>query len=189
MKIFPELFLKTSSPVNMISSGRNYFILFLLTAFLVSCQKEIGELPESTIQPNVSEFINYKFDGANTDVNSPDTSGSNWINETRAGLLPSPPSAPNMAYHIIGVRNTSLNKQFNFVYNAPVGQFTPGNYPLVSIGHNGTSTSPVNGSVTFTQVATAIGDFYQGNMSGQYNNYPGPVSHNVSATFRLKRIK
>jgi hypothetical protein len=187
MKIFPYLCLNTSVPVIRISSG--YFIPFLLTAFLLSCQKEIGELRESPIQPSASEFINYKFDGTNTNVNNPDTSGTNWINETRAGLLSSPPAPANMAYHIIGVRNTSLNKQFNFVYNAPVGQVTAGNYPLVSIGHNGTSTGPVNGSVTFTQVATAIGDFYEGNMSGQYNSYPGPVSHNASATFRLKRVK
>jgi hypothetical protein len=135
------------------------------------------------------EFINYSVDGVSTSVNSLATSGIYWVNETKSGPLSGPLN--NTLYHIIGAHNNSLSKQFNFVVNTPVGQFIPTTYPLVSISVNSTSHagSGNSGSATFTHFANAVGDFYEGTMSGQYTTYPGPVVHQVSATFKLQRIQ
>lgn len=119
------------------------------------------------------EFLNYSVDANTVNLSSTVLGDSFHTSDT----LGTP-----IRLFISASRSQTQYFQFGFDNNG-----TPGTYPTTSIYIGGAIMSSITQPfmVTLTNYP-AIGGYYEGSVAGQYKD-PSNVTHNVSATFRVKR--
>jgi len=129
---------------------------------------------------SAAQFINYNLDGTPYTIGATDsltafTDGQGTI---------TPHTTYISGFHMTGGAVNSISFKFSHATNAA------GVYPVVSINvqnvSNPTPIQPFN--VTITNFPQALGEFYEGSVSGQFKDASN-VTHNVTASFRIRRSR
>lgn len=128
---------------------------------------------------SLDEFINYNIDGTSytiTNAANDSLTATTFITDTTLGKTNT---------YISGVHNIDVHNSITFTVD---DANAPGTFPLAKLFVNGnndvTLTQPFN--ITFTNLAGAIGEFYEGNFSGQFTDSLSQV-HSISSTFKVRR--
>jgi hypothetical protein len=134
----------------------------------------------STCGVSALEFINYTLDG--TDYNLSKTSNlDSLLAFTNSG------TGSDFTTTVIGssANNTANTINFNFINNGAAGVFAISNLYVMNL-NNTTLIQPFN--VDLTNYPQNIGEFYEGNFSGQFTDASNPTPlHNISCSFRLRK--
>ena len=123
-----------------------------------------------------TEFINYVVDG----------STYYFINSTAHDSITaytSSQGSTGFTTYIMGDR-----PGINSIYFSATGANGTGTFPIgaLQIQYSGNVTLISPSNVTFTNFPAAIGDFYEGSLSGSYTVNGSPV-RNITATFKVRR--
>ena len=123
-----------------------------------------------------SQFVNYSLDGTSYSISSSDS---------LTAFTQSQGTGSSTTY-IDGLKIATGDRlSFKFAHTANV----PGTYPLINmeVQHyaNLNIVQPFN--VIITAFPQTIGDFYVGSFSGQFED-TSSVTHNITASFRVRRI-
>ncbi len=121
-------------------------------------------------------YINYSVDGFNFSLSTA-TPGDSIAAYGNSGTT-------QLSTYIVGLRMSQPNMFINFqTNNGGVGSF-PLSYLVVNQYDSVDLVTPFN--VTFTTYG-AVGQFIEGNLSGQIRELANNNLHNISATFRVRR--
>jgi hypothetical protein len=123
------------------------------------------------------QYMNYTLDGTNYTISSnvPDSFSSYTYSQG---------TASNFTW-MEGVHSSNVYLGFDFNHNGSTGSF-----PLFGLSVNNLDSSfvitPFN--INVTNSAQSVGQFYEGNFTGQFKNYStGNVIHNISCSFKVRR--
>lgn len=127
---------------------------------------------------SASQYVNYTLDGVNYSI----------AENTDSLIVYTTPQQPAGAFThttaVTGLRWMSHYIDFDFENNT-----TAGTYPLVSLvveNYNHTTlVSPFN--IVMTSFPQAVGEFYEGNLTGQFSDGTDPAIHNISCSFRIRK--
>lgn len=124
-----------------------------------------------------AQYINYTLDGTNYSITSA-------ANDSLAGYLSNQGTTFN---NIIIYGSGNSPGGINNIYFTVSNATTTGTFPLGSLqvrNYSGVTVSN-SSSVNLTGYANAVGDFYEGSLSGSFTD--STTSHTISSTFRVRR--
>jgi hypothetical protein len=126
-----------------------------------------------------AEFLNYTLDGTSYNITSADSLTAYTIGQ----------GGGSSNTYIDGGKVTGNRLSFKFAHTVN----TAGTYPLTNMEvqtnttlyTNLTMVQPFN--VIITTFPQSIGEFYEGNFSGQFKDVSN-VTHSITSSFRVRRI-
>jgi hypothetical protein len=123
-----------------------------------------------------AQFLNYTLDGTSYSITSADSLTA--FTQSQGG-------GSSNSYIDGSKGGTGDHLSFKFAHSSDVA----GTYPLINMTvqayNNLTVIQPFN--VTITAFPQTVGEFYEGNFSGQFTDSSN-VTHNISSSFRVRRI-
>jgi hypothetical protein len=124
-----------------------------------------------------TQFINYTLDGTPYTISELDSL-------TAFTNAQGPPLTTYISGFQINGNNITNTISFKFDHS----NYVTGSYPVVSFSvrniNNPTLVQPFN--VTMTNIPQAAGQFYEGNLTGQFKDASN-VTHTISCSFRIRR--
>lgn len=123
---------------------------------------------------SAAQYINYKLDGTDYTINS--AANDSLTAYTLMTITPTT---------YIGGYSRSTNATINFKFN---GSTTAGTYPVtnLSVQNFGTITLTQPFNVVVTNFPQSTGQFYEGNLSGQFKDAQN-ATHTISGSFRIRK--